>query len=764
MGTIRNIFACLVHESQDCVIDLVRNLRALDPSSLILLYNGGRDPNLLIDHFPFERHGAVLHPSPRPAEWGHLHNFALDCMQWACDNQPFDTLTIVDSDQLAIRSDYSDYLGAHLKTMPSVGVLGSSSVTHLPGTRIGPAAAALEEIDLWRPLLRMFPDGEQKFVHWCFWPSTVFTADAAGDLIKLFATNGQLQDIMRQTRIWASEEVILPTLVALLGYQIAANPCSYDYVQYRVAFTVRQIEAALGRHDVFWVHPVPRRYEDPLRRQIRERWNHYELAQLNSPVVEAPTEKAGVPRLLLTMPVLEHMRGIEGWLEDAEADLLLAAVTRAIATVQKGAVVEIGSYCGRSTVVLGAALSAFENPNGVRIYAIDPHDGIVGAVDQGVQRVAPTRERFLNNISNAGITHLVEPITRRSFEVEWDKPICFLFIDGLHDYVNVARDFYHFESWIAPGGFVAFHDYADYYPGVKTFVDELLARGAYEKVHQELSMIVVRGTSGTPADALPSGTVRAVDGHEGSHDEVFGAQSSAAAVLISGAPLVSCIMPTANRRMFAPQAIRYFQRQEYTNRELIILDDGTQELADLIPSDSRIRYVRMERKSTMGAKHNLACELAQGEIIVHWDDDDWMADWRLTYQIEAVRAHPSNTLCGLTRLYFYDPAADSAWQYVYPANERRWVSGGTFCYRREFWERHRFPDMNEGADTVFVWGLEDAEVVAHARHDFYVGVVHAANTSPKRTHDPAWHPVPVQKIYGMLEADWSFYQNLLGRA
>jgi hypothetical protein len=39
MGTIRNIFACLVHESRDCVIDLVRNLHALDPASLILLYN-----------------------------------------------------------------------------------------------------------------------------------------------------------------------------------------------------------------------------------------------------------------------------------------------------------------------------------------------------------------------------------------------------------------------------------------------------------------------------------------------------------------------------------------------------------------------------------------------------------------------------------------------------------------------------------------------------------------------------------------------------
>jgi predicted O-methyltransferase YrrM len=762
MPAIRNIFACLVHESPDCVIDLVRNLRTLDPGSLILLYNGSRDPNLLAGHFPFGRHGAVLHPSPRPAAWGNLHYFALDCMQWACDNYPFDTLTIVDSDQLAIRPGYSDYLGAHLKTMLGVGVLGNSSAIHVPGTRIGPAEAALREIELWRPFLRGFPDGEQKFVHWCFWPSTVFTADAARDLATLFASNRELQDIMRQTRIWASEEVILPTLAALLGYQIAINPCSYDYVQYRVSFAVGQIETAFDRREVFWVHPVPRRYDDSLRRHIRERWNHYEMAQPDSPTVAPSRQKAAFPQLLLTLPVLERMRGIEGWLDDAEADLLLAAASRAMATAQNGAVVEIGSYCGRSTVVLGAALNASGNPNGVKIYAIDPHDGIVGALDQGVQRVAPTRHRFLQNIANAGITHLVEPITQHSYDVEWDKPISFLFIDGLHDYFNVARDFYHFEAWIAPGAFIAFHDYADYYPGVKTFVDELLAYGDYEKIHQALSLIVVRAKREMPAAALPSDTVPAVAKGERSRDGVFETHMSAPSLISGAPPLVSCLMPTANRRVFVAQAIRYFQRQDYPNRELIILDDGSQKVADLIPSDSRIRYVEMDRRQSMGAKHNLACELARGEVIVHWDDDDWMADWRLSYQVDSLLAQPANTLCGLTRVYFYDPAGDHAWEYIYPGNDRPWVLGSTFCYRREFSQAHRFPDMNEGADTIFVWGLRDAEVLAHGRHDFYVGVVHPANTSPKRTHDPAWHPVPVQAISDLLAADYSFYEGLAG--
>ena len=57
-------------------------------------------------------------------------------------------------------------------------------------------------------------------------------------------------------------------------------------------------------------------------------------------------------------------------------------------------------------------------------------------------------------------------------------------------------------------------------------------------------------------------------------------------------PLVSCIMPSANRRGFVPLAIRGFQAQEYPNKELIIVDDGEDAVRDLVPDDDRVRYIR----------------------------------------------------------------------------------------------------------------------------------------------------------------------------
>lgn len=195
--------------------------------------------------------------------------------------------------------------------------------------------------------------------------------------------------------------------------------------------------------------------------------------------------------LLLTLPILERMRPIEGWLWDVEADLLIAATVRALDELPAPhAIVEIGSYCGRSTVVLGSVVRALEPE--ARVYAIDPHHGKVGAVDRRLSTTPPTLARFEANIAAAGVSDVVVTVQRHSYETEWDKPIAFLFIDGLHDYSNVSRDFHHFESWLVPGAFVAFHDYASYYPGVQAFVNEVLVSAPYTRVHCAGSTMLLR--------------------------------------------------------------------------------------------------------------------------------------------------------------------------------------------------------------------------------------------------------------------------------
>jgi len=367
-------------------------------------------------------------------------------------------------------------------------------------------------------------------------------------------------------------------------------------------------------------------------------------------------------------------------------------------------------------------------------------------------------DKLQRNLTNAGVSDFVNIQQSFSWEVNCDRPIGFLFIDALHDYPSVTRDFFHFERWLASGAYIAFHDYADYYPGVKTFVNELLG-GKYEKVHCVGTMIVLRRVEDCEQPQIQRKQPPAyAEPHPSAITETLASTEPEADVVPNGA-LVSCIMPTANRPGLVPQAIQYFLRQDYPNRELIILDDGVAPVADLIPQDSRIRYVRMSNKRTMGSKHNMACEMARGEIIVHWDDDDWMADRRLSYQVSELLRQPPMTLCGLARLIYYEPTVDRAWEYVYPQNARPWVCGNSFCYQKLFWEKHPFPSQNEGADTVWVWGLRNQKVLALPDHTFYVALIHGKNTSPKRTSGACWRRYPTKAVHDLMGDDFTFYRS-----
>lgn len=199
--------------------------------------------------------------------------------------------------------------------------------------------------------------------------------------------------------------------------------------------------------------------------------------------------------------------------------------------------------------------------------------------------------------------------------------------------------------------------------------------------------------------------------------------------------VVSCIMPTRNRRLFVVQAVAQFLAQDYPDRELIVVDDGEDAISDLLPADSRIRSIRLDRRATIGAKRNIACEAAGGDVIVHWDDDDWMADWRLTYQVNAL-ANQSADVCGLSRLYFYDAPSRGAWRYTYPPGGNPWVAGGTLCYRKSVWRAQPFADLDEGEDTRWVWALRGVKIVALDDPGFYIVRIHAGNTKTRPTTRP----------------------------
>lgn len=197
-------------------------------------------------------------------------------------------------------------------------------------------------------------------------------------------------------------------------------------------------------------------------------------------------------------------------------------------------------------------------------------------------------------------------------------------------------------------------------------------------------------------------------------------------------------MPTANRRRFVPRAIGCFLRQDYPNKELVILDDGADSVADLIPDDPQIRYLRLTGKRTLGKKRNECVEASRGDLIMHWDDDDWHAPRRIRSQVEALLKADAE-ICSVTQMLYYEMATGAVWLYHYPTGKTpKWVAGNAMLYTRAFWKRSPFPDIQVASDTRFIFNHKLDRAVVLDDLGLYVAMIHASNVSPKTRRGAYW--------------------------
>lgn len=203
--------------------------------------------------------------------------------------------------------------------------------------------------------------------------------------------------------------------------------------------------------------------------------------------------------------------------------------------------------------------------------------------------------------------------------------------------------------------------------------------------------------------------------------------------------LVSCIMPTANRQKYIPYAIANFLSQDYPNTELVIIDDGKESISSLLPDHSKIKYFYTEPIGTIGKKRNDACKKANGQIIMHWDDDDWYApDW-ISKQVDFLITSRAD-ICGIEHVNFYSTQTDTLWVGTAknrnnPAKPNQWLNGATIGYWKTFWVEHPFQDLQTGEDDNFIKNT-GAKVFAHDYIDGFVSVLHPYNTTVKYFEGP----------------------------
>jgi hypothetical protein len=149
---------------------------------------------------------------------------------------------------------------------------------------------------------------------------------------------------------------------------------------------------------------------------------------------------------------LEAVSGVEGWMSEGQARRLWEC-SRAVPP--GGTVVEIGSFRGRSTVVLALA--------GSQVVAIDPHAGN----DRGPQEIQGSltvgegdHRAFLANLERAGVRDAVRHVRRPSQEAldAVDGPIDLLHVDGAHRFAPARDDIARWGARVRPGGRMLVHD------------------------------------------------------------------------------------------------------------------------------------------------------------------------------------------------------------------------------------------------------------------------------------------------------------------
>lgn len=197
--------------------------------------------------------------------------------------------------------------------------------------------------------------------------------------------------------------------------------------------------------------------------------------------------------------VLAQVAQVEGWMTDDQARRLH---DRAVELGAGTRIVEIGSFRGRSLIVLASAAV-----DGVEIVSIDPHAGS----DRGPQEIEADQERgdddhsvYNRNLADAGVRERVTHIRKMSDEAHDDVEgeIDLLYIDGAHRFSPARADIVDWGDRVSGGGTMLIHDSFSSIGVTLALLSTTFLSGEWRYVGRSQSMAEYRRERLTPAERI----------------------------------------------------------------------------------------------------------------------------------------------------------------------------------------------------------------------------------------------------------------------
>ena len=230
-------------------------------------------------------------------------------------------------------------------------------------------------------------------------------------------------------------------------------------------------------------------------------------------------------------------------------------------------------------------------------------------------------------------------------------------------------------------------------------------------------------------------------------------------------PLVSVIMPTANRAHFLPRAIDNFLKQDYENKELVIisksvLDIPNQYYFKLQDSDNGLIHIYSSDIETIDFKRNMGAKHSNGSIILHMDDDDFYASGWISKSVEHLLSTKAE-LTGLSSAHFLK-TPDKALKYTFNTSlppHKPYVIGASMCYFKSYWEKHTFRlegNRKNGEDWHFC--MDGTNIIPHDYINGFVATIHGANSSSHHSmNSPEFQAVGLDIIKDIMGNDFNKY-------
>ena len=228
-------------------------------------------------------------------------------------------------------------------------------------------------------------------------------------------------------------------------------------------------------------------------------------------------------------------------------------------------------------------------------------------------------------------------------------------------------------------------------------------------------------------------------------------------------PKISCVMVTSGRFEHLKKSLQCYLNQTYKNREMVIISQGNDEanckiehyISTLGLDD--ITFIKAPQSLTLGSMRNLSIEVAVGDIICQWDDDDLYHQDRIITQYRELRKNSANIASVYSSfLKYFKNSAEVYWcdWSGEPILSHKFLCGSVMFFKKAFHMYNVFYPETGGQCHV----EEDLNVLEKLTHKGDVVPVHDGNQyvyvfHGENTYDIEHHKLTLDTKWGKLVLD-----------